>query len=203
MAEHDDDTFEQELRKRWDPEKLSRFLKMREGKAQRLDMATRQKYERRFGVDLGDVRIYTGTLAEEITAAHDAEALTVANTGMVLMGNQSKYSPHTPAGEALLAHELTHVAQAKPATVQRKGVSSAPLATEESEREAEEVEAQVFEEQRGGGGDGGGGGGGDGGMSKAQKARDLRDKLTEKVMQMFHDERLIGHLRSGGGRGGG
>ncbi len=193
MAEHDD-KFEEELRKRWDPEKLSKFLKLREGKAQRLDLTTRQKYERRFGVDLGDVRVFTGALAEEITAAHDAEALTVADTGMVLMGGSSRFSPATAAGQALLAHELTHVAQAKPATVQRKAVSSAPLATEESEREAEAIEAEVFEQETGGAR---GGGGGEPGQGPNEKARDLREKLSKRVWQMIEEELRIAQLRCG------
>jgi hypothetical protein len=193
MAEQDDDKLQEELRKRWDPEKLSRFLKMREGKAQRLDQTTRHKYEKRFGVDLGDVRIFTGTLAEEITAAHDAEAITVADTGMVLMGSSSKFNRATPAGEALLAHELTHVAQAKPSTVQRKGVSSAPLATEESEREAEQVEREVLDQESGGGG----GGGGDSHHGKNEKARNLREKLTQRVWEMFQEEGYIDVLRCG------
>jgi hypothetical protein len=184
----EDDKLEEELRKRWDPEQLSRFLKTKTGKAERLDLSTRAKYEKRFGVDLGDVRIFTGTLAEEITAAHNAEALTVGDTGMVLMGGSSRYAKGTAAGEALLAHELTHVAQAKPSQVQRKSVSDAPLATEESEAEAERVEqdvAQGAEPEK---------------PIDAEKEKaheEKRHRVRDRVMQLLAEDLWISALRSG------
>ena len=189
----DDEKLEEELAKRWDPERLSKFLKMREGKAERLDLTTRQKYEKRFGVDLGDVRIFTGTLAEEITAAHGAEALTVADSNMVLMGGSTKFAKGSAAGEALLAHELTHVAQAKPGMIQRKAVSSAPLATEESEAEAEAQEAQELAAQQGGASDTGVD------TAKMQRDAERREKIMKRVIELFEEEVRISGDRGGTG----
>src|SRR4029078_7516453 len=79
---------------------------------QPLDALTRARYERKFGVDLGEVRIHTGPFAQHVTRQHSAEAVTVGGTGMIFMAGTPDRSPVTAAGQALLAHELTHVAQA-------------------------------------------------------------------------------------------
>src|SRR5687767_7746677 len=98
---------EQVLTARWDPGKLSGFLRASSrSKGQSLDYGQRSRFEERLGVDLGHVKIYSGELAEEITRAHNAEALTIGDTGMVLMRQSSSFAPGTAAGQALLAHEL-------------------------------------------------------------------------------------------------
>ncbi len=58
--------------------------------------------------DLGDVRIHTDASAAAATAAVDAEAYTV---GRHIVFGAGRYAPHTASGQALLAHELTHVVQ--------------------------------------------------------------------------------------------
>src|SRR5829696_4320717 len=91
------------LESKWDPSKMSRFMRASEGsRAQRLDASQRGRFEGRLGVDLGDVRIFSGELAQEITRAHNAEALTVGDTGMILMRNSASAVPGTAAGTALL-----------------------------------------------------------------------------------------------------
>src|SRR5215471_4321690 len=131
----------EELAKKWDPDKLMKMLVKRAGRGDALDVAVRQRYERRFGVDLGHVRVYTGEFAEEFAKQHEANAVTIGATGMILMGGHADKSPAGIAGEALLAHELTHVAQAE------RGMhfdrNNAPLATEAHEAEAEAVEHEV------------------------------------------------------------
>src|SRR5262245_45603836 len=130
----EEELFQARLSAKWDPEKMSTFLRgSKTSKGQRLDVSTRSRYEQRLGVDLGGVRIFTGSLAEEITKAHSAEALTVGDTGIILMRGSTAFNPFSAAGQALLAHELTHVAQANASSLSRKAVSSAPLATEASE----------------------------------------------------------------------
>lgn len=131
-----------ELAKKYDPERLLRMVSKRAGRGDPLDPTTRAKYEKRFGVDLGHVRIITGEFAEEFNRKREAYAVTVGGTGMILMGNSPDKSMGSAAGQALLAHELTHVAQA------RRGLFNAsidrPLATEENEGEAEDFETKVM-----------------------------------------------------------
>src|SRR5436190_239576 len=49
-----------EIAQRWDPEKLTKAISKRGGGGQALDALTRSRYEQKFGVDLGDVRVYSG-----------------------------------------------------------------------------------------------------------------------------------------------
>ena len=81
-----------------------------------------RELRRRFGVDLGHVRIMTGNFAEEFTKQRSAYAVTVGGTGMILMGGSGDKGMHTRAGQALLAHELTHVAQQRDVYARRRGV---------------------------------------------------------------------------------
>jgi hypothetical protein len=70
-----------------------------------LDTATRSAMEPRFGFNFADVRIHVDNAS---TAALGANAYTIGND-IYLRDDQSR--PDTPAGERLLAHELTHVVQ--------------------------------------------------------------------------------------------
>lgn len=149
MSDHDQNEPDEgielsdEIAERWDPERLLRLVSKRAGKGSKLDVTTQARYERMLGADLSRVRLYTGEFAEEVTRAHNAEAVTIASTGMILMGGSPEMSPATGAGEGLLAHELTHVAQAQPG-MHRKASSVGDMTfTEEHEREAEQVQAQV------------------------------------------------------------
>lgn len=69
---------------------------------------TRQFFESRFGVDFSHVRIHTGTRASEAALSVNAHAFTM---GHDIVFGAGRYSPHTPSGQTLLAHELTHVVQ--------------------------------------------------------------------------------------------
>jgi hypothetical protein len=132
-----------ELARKYDPERLLRMVSRRAGKGELLDQSIRAKYERRFGVDLGHVRIYTGEFAEEFNRKHGSYAVTVGSTGMVLMGGSPEKSMGSASGQALLAHELTHVAQAHRG-LHRKGTTSGGMPfTQEHEAEAESVEQSV------------------------------------------------------------
>jgi hypothetical protein len=186
------DGLSEELAKKWDPDKLMKLLVKRAGRGQALDHTLRQRYEGRFGVDLGHVRVYTGEFAEEIARQHDANAVTIGGTGMILMGGHADKSPIGAAGEALLAHELTHVAQAE------RGMhfdrNNAPLATEQNEAEAEHVEAQVHHEQSGGAAHSK--------HEKAQKAKqdekEMIEQIKHRVMDMFAESGRVDYLRNGG-----
>src|SRR5262245_24540915 len=119
------------------------MLSKRAGKGERLDHSIRQKYEKRFGVDLGHVRIYTGEFAEEFNRQRSAYAVTIGSTGMILMGGSPEKSMGSTAGQALLAHELTHVAQAEKG-VHRSAYGGAMPFTSEHEAAAESVEQSVL-----------------------------------------------------------
>ena len=76
--------------------------------ARSLDPATRAAMEPRFGHDFSQVRIHTGGQADASARALDANAYTV---GRDIVFGRDRYSPHSPEGRRLLAHELTHVVQ--------------------------------------------------------------------------------------------
>jgi Domain of unknown function (DUF4157) len=177
-----------ELTRRWDPQRLSKLVATKAGKSEGLDSSTRSRYEGRFGVDLSKVRIITGAFAQEFTAKHNAEAITVGASGMILM-RQSEHFSGMAQRESLLAHELTHVAQAAPGFHNKK-TSSVPFGSDESEAEAEEHEAAAKEEAEGGGHD-----------HPDPEAGDKDEARTERlvtlVMELAEEDARIQALRSG------
>jgi hypothetical protein len=98
-----------------------------------LPTSARSFFEPRFGHDFSAVRVHTGTAARDAARTIHARAFTVGND--VVFG-AGEYSPETPSGRHLLAHELTHVVQQTPLVARR-----APIV----QREAEEL-APVSEE---------------------------------------------------------
>ena len=177
-----DDKLHKLLEARWDPSKISSLVRSQEAsRGQKLDLSQRSRFERRLGVDLGDVRIFSGELAEEITRAHNAEALTVGDTGMVIMGGSSKYAPGGALGTSLLAHELTHVAQARPSAISRKGVEADLAEEDESEEEAEAHEAEVLAEE------------------DDKKDEERKAALLERVLELYEDDIRTTQMRLGMG----
>jgi hypothetical protein len=187
-----------ELARKYDPERLLRMVSRRAGKGERLDQSIREKYEKRFGVDLGHVRVYTGEFAEEFNRKRNAYAVTIGSTGMILMGGSPEKSIGSASGQALLAHELTHVAQAHQG-LHRKATGGMPFA-EEHEAEAEAVEHSVAES----------GGSHDAGASTtaaanagsaAMAAKEAMDraveKIKERVQEMAADAARNQMLRNG------
>lgn len=144
-----------ELARKYDPERMIRMIGKRAGRGESLEHSVRAKYEKRLGVDLGHVRIHTGEFAEEFNRQRNAHAVTVGATGIVMLGNSAEKSLGSASGQALLAHELTHVAQqAKHAGggLHRKAAfeDAMPFAAEH-EAEADLVEQAVLHEELGGG----------------------------------------------------
>ncbi len=78
------------------------------GAGRQLDPSTRTFMESRFGHDFSSVRIFNDGAAAESARAVSANAYTV---GEKIVFNQGRYSPGSPAGNRLLAHELAHVVQ--------------------------------------------------------------------------------------------
>ena len=69
---------------------------------------TRERMELRFGSDFSQVRVHTDSVAARSAQEIHARAYTGANDVVFAAG---EFAPETRAGEALLAHELTHVVQ--------------------------------------------------------------------------------------------
>jgi hypothetical protein len=164
------DQLSDELAKKYDPERLLKIMAKRAGRGDSLDHSVRSKYEKKFGVDLGHVRIFSGEFAEEFNKQRNAYAVTIGSTGMILMGNSPDRSMATASGQALLAHELTHVAQAK-GGLHRAGKQQMVYA-EEHEVEAEEVEHAELA---------GAGGGGHAHAASAKPSKEDHEATIEKI----------------------
>ncbi|HEY5867350.1 MAG TPA: DUF4157 domain-containing protein, partial [Candidatus Tectomicrobia bacterium] len=74
------------------------------GGGQRLPEAVQQKMESFFGTSFADVRVHVGPQASSIGALAFTQ-------GANLYFAQGHYNPHTPQGQQMLGHELTHVVQ--------------------------------------------------------------------------------------------
>src|SRR5690242_272157 len=81
-----------EIAERWDPERILKLVAKRAGRGDTLDATLRHRYEKKLGVDLGHVRVYTGELAEEVNRQYNSHAVTIGNTGMILMGGTAEKS---------------------------------------------------------------------------------------------------------------
>jgi hypothetical protein len=103
------------------------------GSGHTLDPSSRERLAPHVGDDLGDVRVHTDTTADALARSVSARAFT---TGTDVYFAAGEYSPGTRAGDALLAHELTHVTQ------QRGAPSSGPLTVSEP-GDAMETEADA------------------------------------------------------------
>lgn len=73
-----------------------------------LDRDTRRLIESRIGVNFGNVRVHTDARAAASARALNAKAYTVGRDVVFASG---QYSPHSPNGQKLLAHELAHTIQ--------------------------------------------------------------------------------------------
>jgi len=89
---------------------------------QSLPQSTQSFFEDRFGRDFSDVRVHTGSQADQAAQSIDAEAFTL---GSDIAFAQGAYQPETRGGKQLLAHELTHVVQQGGASASRTRVSRA------------------------------------------------------------------------------
>lgn len=100
-----------EIARKYDPTQLSKLIMRDAGRGEPLDAITRSQMERRIGGNFGGVRLVRGPLAEEVTSRYRADAVTVGGTELVLVRDGWRSNFQTTAGQALLAHELTHVQQ--------------------------------------------------------------------------------------------
>lgn len=82
--------------------------------------AVRARMQARLGEDLAGVRVHTGAYAAR--AAASVEAVAYTSGEHIVLGTDAP-APGTDAGDRLLAHELTHVAQQRRAGTVLDGVS--------------------------------------------------------------------------------
>lgn len=87
---------------------LESAIQQSRGSGQSLSESTRQPMEQAFGADFSSVRVHTDAQADQLNHSIQARAFT---TGQDIYFRQGEHSPGTQAGQALLAHELTHVVQ--------------------------------------------------------------------------------------------
>ncbi len=78
------------------------------GRGGDLDAGVRDDLSARLGDSFSDVRVHTDPLADALARSVQARAFT---TGSDIFFGAGEYQPASPAGQALLAHELTHVVQ--------------------------------------------------------------------------------------------
>ncbi len=87
---------------------LSSIERVLDSPSQPLDPHVRSFLEPRFGRDFSQVRVHTDPGAAHSASQLDARAWTL---GDHIAFGPGMYSPNTPRGAGLLAHELTHVVQ--------------------------------------------------------------------------------------------
>ncbi len=91
------------------------------------------QYNREHESKIGTAIIHTGSYADEYARSMNALAITIANN---IYFRSNAYKPESEEGRAIIAHELTHVAQHEEKRI------TAAASKEELEREAEEAEAK-------------------------------------------------------------
>lgn len=125
-----------------------------QGNGKSLPDETRASFESKMGADFSDVRVHTGSTANEAARSINAEAYTI---GADIVFADGKYRPKSFLGRQLLAHELAH-------TLQQSG-SNEKLKHDNSSQNtvARAVEPDENEETQG------------------QTINELADKLTKEV----------------------
>jgi hypothetical protein len=97
---------------------IARDIQSINGTGQPLPISERAFFEPRFGGDFSQVRVHNDDRAGLISRSINARAFTL---GRDVVFGAGQYSPGTPVGRKLLAHELTHVVQQR-----QGGASSRP-----------------------------------------------------------------------------
>ena len=103
------------------------------GSGRPLEPGLRQDMEQRFDHDFSNVRVHSGTAAEQSARDVNAHAYTI---GQNVVFGAGRFAPGTHEGRRLLAHELTHVVQQSGADrfpmggmIQREATAAAPVPT--------------------------------------------------------------------------
>lgn len=105
---------------------------------QSLEEPVRQDMEARLGHDFGDVRLHTDDAADSSARSVHAHAYTV---GSNIVFQRGAYDPGSPAGQTLLAHELTHVVQQRSGPVDGTSTGDGIKVSDPSDRFEREAAA--------------------------------------------------------------
>jgi hypothetical protein len=111
------------------------------GHGRALDAPVRESVGEALGDPLADVSVHSDERADTLARSVSARAFT---TGTDIFFAHGEYRPRTASGDALLAHELTHVVQ------QRGSPTTGPLTVTDSGG-ALEAEAEAMARELGGG----------------------------------------------------
>ena len=118
---------------------IEQSIRQARGGGQALDSGVRVQMESAFGADFSGVRVHTGPNANSLNQMLSARAFT---TGQDVFFKQGEYNPGRSDGQALLAHELTHVVQQTGTEIHARLTVGQP--NDEYEQEAEQTAAQVM-----------------------------------------------------------
>lgn len=105
-----------------------------------LDEPVRADMEARLGTDFSDVRVHTDGAADSSARSVQAHAYTV---GSNIVFQRDRYDPGTPAGQTLLAHELTHVVQQRSGPVDGTATGAGVKVSDPSDRFEREAAANA------------------------------------------------------------
>lgn len=94
---------------------LESTINLARGRGQPLDAGLQQSMGQTMGADFSGVRVHTDTQSNQLNQSIQAKAFT---TGQDVFFRQGEYNPESRSGQALIAHELTHVVQQKQGRVQ-------------------------------------------------------------------------------------
>jgi len=124
---------------------LSGRIQAKRGGGQPLEATVRRGMEGVFGVDFSPVRIHADPEADALNRGVAAIAFTV---GSDIFFRAGFYQPQTPAGQHLLAHELTHVVQQRTGSLGTSGGGGASGGTmtvgAADDRHEQEAEATAY-----------------------------------------------------------
>lgn len=148
-----------------DERTASRVERERSG-GQPLDAAVQAQMSQALGYDMSGVNVHTSPEADALNRQLGAKAFT---TGEDVFFREGTYDPHSAAGQELIAHELTHVAQQGTGAVKGSSrmtvgapgdvheqqadatahslVSAGAHAPVQQQEEEEEIQAQIEEEE--------------------------------------------------------
>jgi hypothetical protein len=105
-----------------------------------LDRDTKVQMESAIGADFSDVRVHTGSDADQSAKSLGAHAYTSGNDVVFADGH---YSPGSPDGQRTLAHELTHVVQQRSGPVEGEMTSTGVQLSDPSDRHEQAAEANA------------------------------------------------------------
>ncbi len=119
-----------------------------DGGGRQLPHPVRRRMEDALGADFVDVRLHTGSQADDAARRHGARAFTY---GTDIVFAHGEYAPQLTAGRELLAHELVHVVQQRAGEprVQRQpaaGTAATDPAADEAEQDFIVEETNAAEE---------------------------------------------------------